>query len=186
MTTKFKEYTITIIDDHSFNPGSPAHLFSYETVYLDTRYQVTSQHGIKIAKDGKIITSTIICETGGATVIHENSFLIATDDLLICCCNMVYSFKLPLLALNWKKEFDPATCFAIYPFKDDFIVHGELDVKRIDTNGIVKWDFSGKDIFVTQDGREAVKLMGNRIELTDWNGTAYILNENGQAIHKST
>jgi hypothetical protein len=82
--------------------------------------------------------------------------------------------------LNWKRKLDPATCFAIYPYKDDFVIHGELEIKRIDREGDVKWDFSGKDIFVTQDDKEAVKLIGNRIEVTDWDGDTYILTGDGQ------
>jgi hypothetical protein len=181
MTTRFKEYTVDIIDDPTFNPGSADNLIGYETVYFDnTEYQPTSKHGIRVTKEGQSIGSAIICETGGATGIHDNSFLITADDLLICCCSTVYSFKLPLLTLNWKKELDPATCFAIYPFKDDFIIHGELEIKRINRAGNVKWDFSAKDIFVTQDGKEAVRLIGDRIEVTDWDGDKYILNVDGQ------
>ncbi len=181
MTTRFKEFTVDIIDDPTFKPGSADNSFKYDTVYYDnTEFQPTSKHGIKITKDGQNITSAIICETGGATGIHDNSFVLTDNNFLICCCDTVYSFKLPGLTLNWKKELDPATCFSIYPFKDDFIVHGELEIKRIDMDGYIKWNFSAKDIFVTQDGSEAMKLFGDKIEVTDWDGDTYILNEEGQ------
>jgi hypothetical protein len=181
MTTRFKEYTVEVVDDPGFTPGSVDNSFNYDKAYFDhPEYQATSKHGIKVTKDGQHITSAIICQTGGATGIHDNSFLITADYLLICCCDTVYSFKLPWLTLNWKKKFDAATCFAIYPFKDDFIIHGELEIKRVDMDGNVKWEFSAKDIFVTQDGKEAVKLIGDRIEVTDWDGDTYILNGDGQ------
>jgi hypothetical protein len=44
-------------------------------------------------------------------------------------------------------------------------------------------DFSGKDIFVTQDGSNAINLAGEKIELTDWDGDKYILDDNGQLIN---
>lgn len=181
MTAIFKEYTVDIIDDPTFRPGSADNSFKYDTVYCDdNEFQPTSKHGIKITKDGQSITSAIICETGGVSGIHDNSFVLTDNNLLICCCDTVYSFKLPGLTLIWKKEFDLATCLSIYPFKDDFIIHGELQIKRIDMEGNVKWDFSANDIFVTKDGSEAIKLFGDRIEVTDWNGDTYALNEDGQ------
>jgi len=181
MTTRFKEYTIDIVDDPCYSLGSADNSFIYDKVYShDTEYRPTSKHGINITRGGQSITSAIICESGGATAIHDNSFIIAGDVLLVCCCNTVYSFKIPELNLNWRKEFDPATCFAIYPFKEDIIIHGELEIKRVDLDGNIKWDFSAKNIFVTQDGREAVKFNGDKIEVIDWDGDKYVLDENGQ------
>jgi hypothetical protein len=183
MRTSFKEYTVDIVDEPTFNVGSADNSFKYDKVYFeDTEFRPTSKHGIKISSDGQIISSAIICETGGATGIHDNSFLIKDDNLLICCCNAVSSFNLPNLTLNWKKEFDQATCFSIYPYKDDFIIHGELEIKRIDKSGQIKRKFSAKDIFVTQDGTESIKLTGDKIELTDWDGDKYILDEHGRVI----
>jgi hypothetical protein len=181
MTTRFNGYTVDIFDDPTFRPGSTDNSIKYDNVYYDdTEFQPTSKHGIKITKGGQRITSAIICETGGATGIHDNSFIVVGDNLLICCCDTVYSFKLPELLLNWKKEFDPATCFSIYLFRDDLIIHGELEIKRVDIDGNVKWNFSAKNIFVTQDGTDAMKLIGDRIEITDWDGDTYILNGDGQ------
>ena len=112
MTTRFNEYTVDIIDDPNFSVGSTDNSFNYDKVYFDdVHYQPTSKHGIKITKSGQPISSAIVCEVGGATGIHENSFIVSDNDLLICCCDTVYSFGLPELALNWKRELDPATCF---------------------------------------------------------------------------
>jgi hypothetical protein len=181
MRTSFKEYTVDIVDEPTFNVGSADNSFKYDKVYFeDTEFQPTSKHGIKISRGGQIISSALVCETGGATGVHDKSFLIKNDNVLICCCDTIYSFNLPSLTLNWKKELDQATCLSIYSFKDDFIIHGELEIKRIDKNGQVKWNFSAKDIFVTPDGTESIKLTDDKIELTDWDGDKYILNEHGQ------
>ena len=181
VTTKFKEYTVDIIDESTFNVRSTDNLFIYDKVYFDdAEYQPTSKHGIRVSRNGQTIRSVLICETGGPTAVYENSFIISGYALLICCCHTVYSFELPTLVLNWRKELDLATCFAIYPYKEDFIIHGELSIKRISLDGNVKWDFAGKDIFVTQDGTDAVKTTGDKIEVTDWNGDKYILDDRGQ------
>lgn len=173
MTTKFRDYTVDIIDEPGFSPGSTDNLFKYDHVYYDeAEFQPTSKHGIKVTKSGQSISSAIICETAGATGICNN--------LLVCCCDTVYSFRLPELTLNWKKELDLATCFGIFSFKDDFIIHGELAITRVASNGEIKWSFSAKDIFVKQDGTESLRLTNDRIEVIDWEGDKYVLDEQGQ------
>jgi hypothetical protein len=180
MTVNYKEFTVDIIDDSTFSRGSTDNVFTYDKVYVEGTEQQTSKHGIRVFKDDRIVSSAILCGTGGSTGIFDDSFIVTGNTLLICCGDNVFSLKLPALTLDWKKKFDLITCFAIYPYKDDFIVHGELEVKKIDLNGNIKWSFSARDIFVTQDGNKAVKFLGDKIELTDWENNKYIINEHGQ------
>ena len=183
MTTKYQDYTIDIVNEPNFRLNFNDNTSTYDQTYFDeTGYQPTSLHGIKVAKDGVHVSSAIICEVGGATGIYDNSFVITDNTLLICCCNTVYSFKLPNLSLNWKKEFDPATCFSIYSIKNDFIIHGELQITRIDKDGIKKWEYGARDIFVTPDRKESFELKGDKIYLRDWQGYEYVINENGQEV----
>lgn len=183
MIGTFQDYLIELVDELDFTLNSTDNRFVYSNIYFDeNQNKPASKHGIKVTKDGQTVTSALICEAGSPSGIHENSFLIKGDSLFLCCSNEVYSFELPDLTLNWKKELDPATCFSIYPFKDDLIIHGEMEVKRIDLLGNVKWGFSGADIFVTPDGKSSVIFMGDRIKLIDWEGNHYILSEHGSLI----
>lgn len=183
MITKFQDYLIEIVDEPDFRLNSTDNVFVYSKIYFDkVGYQPVSKHGIKITKDGQTITSALVCETGGATGIHDNSYITKDHSLFLCCCDTIYSFDLPGLTLNWKKQLDPATCFSIHSFKDDFIVHGEMEVKRINQNGDVKWRFGGGDIFVTPDGAPSITLMGDKIKLIDWEGNHYLLDEFGVLV----
>lgn len=187
MRVRYKEYIIDIIDDSNYILNSSDNIVSYDKEYFDRmidtdRIISTSKQGIRIDRNGEDIASAIICEIGGATIIHDKSALVADDSLLICCCDKVYSLSIPKLEIKWKKRFDPATCFAIYPFKEDFIIHGELQVTRIDMNGHEKWNFGARDILVTPDGQESFKLIDDKIKLRDWGGYEYILDEHGQEI----
>lgn len=183
MTTQFKNYTVDIIDEPDFVWKSTNNTSVYDKEYFDdVEYQATSKHGIKVSEEGKHISSAIIGEVGGATGICDTSFVIKDDSLLICCCDAIYSFKLPELTLNWKKEFDMATCFSIYLFKNDFIIHGETQVTRIDGEGNEKWKFAARDIFVDPDGKECIEIRGAEIYLRDWQGYEYLLNEHGEEL----
>lgn len=182
MTANYKEFIVDIINDSTFSRGSTDNVFTYDNVYFEGSEQPTSRHGIRVFKDDSLISSAIICGTGGATGVFKDTFIVTNNILLICCGDSVFALKLPELTLDWKKKFDLITCFAIYLYKGDFIVHGELEVNRIDLNGNIKWSFSAYDIFVTQDGNEAIKFMGDNIELRDWENNKYMLNEHGKLI----
>ena len=187
MRVSYKDYTIDIVDDSSYTLNSTDNIVSYDKEYFDgmtntDRVYPTSKHGIRINHNGEELASAIVCEIGGATTIHDKSAAVMNDSLLICCCDKVYSLSIPRLEIKWKKRLDPATCFAIYPFKEDFIIHGELQVTRIDIDGKEKWNFGARDIFVTPDGKDSFELIDDQIKLRDWEGYEYLLNENGQEI----
>lgn len=187
MRVSYKDYTIDIIDDSNYTLNSSDNTVSYNTEYFDgktnmDRVYPTSKRGIRINHNGEELASAVICEIGGATTIHDKSVVVTNDSLLICYCDKVYSLSIPKLELKWKKRFDLATCFAIYSFKEDFIIHGELQVTRIDIDGHEKWNFGARDIFVTPDGQDSFRLINDKIKLRDWEGYEYLLNEDGQEI----
>lgn len=187
MKTTFKEFTIEIIDDADYTLNSSDNLVSYDIEYFDAkpymdRVYPTSKHGIRVSRGNEELKSAIICEIGVYTTIHNSSFVIADGTILLCCCDKVYSLSIPDLTLLWKKRLDPGTCFAILPFQNDFIIHGELEVKRIDERGDEKWTFSARNIWVSPDGKESIRILENHILLKDFDGFEYELDENGKVV----
>lgn len=189
MRIHYNDYIIDLINDDNFTLNSTDNITSYLIEYFDgtnmeDRFYPTSKYGIRIIKDDLEINSAIICEIGTGTTIHKNSFVINNDNLMICCADKVYSIGLPDLKLNWKNRIDPATCFGIYKFEDDFIVHGELEISRINIKGEIKWQFGARDIFVLPDGSRAFSIIDNKIHIKDWENNEYILDSNGMEIVK--
>src|SRR5688572_7171086 len=108
----------------------------YDNIYNDnSEYRPSSAHGVTVTKGEKKIANAMILGHGGGTGIHENSFVIAGDILLVCCGDSVYALKLPELTVYWKNKFDWATCFAIYRFGDGFVIHGEVEITKINIAG---------------------------------------------------
>lgn len=187
MITKYKNFTVSIAEDSNYALNSADNTHCYAVEYFDGkenagRYYPTVKYGIRIFEECQELSSAIICEFGSATTIHENSFLIHTDLLLICCSDKVYSFKLPYLKFNWKRRLDPATYFGIYLFNENYVIHGELFTTRIDKDGEIIWKFGARDIFVTQDGTEGIEIFHYWIKVKDWEGNEYILDEDGGLI----
>ena len=187
MTSQYKIYSIRIENDETYSLNSTDNTHHYDKEYFyglinEDRFYPTSKYGIRIFLNNKEISSAIICEVGGGTSVNNNSFVFADDGILICCYDKVYSLELPTLVVNWVKRCDPATCFGIYNFLNDFLIHGELSISRIDKNGHEKWNFGARDIFVTQDNSSAFVITENKIMLKDWEGYKYVLDENGSVL----
>jgi hypothetical protein len=180
----YKDLIIEVLDEPTYKFGSSDNNFSYSKHYFgDGAIQYpTSEHGIKIYQDHQIINSCIIIGSGGATGIHQNSSLLDDNQLLICCCDTVFCLALPELELKWKTRADQATCFQIFKLQDDYIIHGEFQVAKLDKNGNKKWEFGGADIFVCIDNEEEFRLENDGILLTDFAKTKYKIDFDGKLI----
>jgi hypothetical protein len=181
---QYQNLTIEVRDEPTYKLGSADNNFIYSKHYLGDGGQdyPTSKHGIKIFQDDQILESCIVIGSGGATGIHKNSTIIDNDNLLVCCCDTVFCLTLPNLDLKWKTRADQATCFQIFKQQDEYIIHGELQVTKLDKDGNKKWEFGGADIFVSIDNEEEFKLESDGILLTDFAKTKYKIDFDGKLL----
>ena len=115
--------------------------------------------------------------------LWEKSALLDGDRLLIACGNEVFCILLPTLELLWHTQVDMATCFEIVPYQDDYITHGEVEIVRLNKQGKILWQFSGKDIFVSPIERTpSFTLTSKGIDLIDFNYEEYHIDYDGKLI----
>ena len=83
-----------------------------------------------------------------------------------------------------KNTINPiGTMFAVYPYGEDYILYGELEIYRISSDLNMKWEFSGGDIFVRQQVNEsAFEMKGNKICLYDFYDNYYEIDYDGKII----
>lgn len=180
----YKDLIVEILNEPTYEFGSADNNFNYTKFFFsdDGQEYPTSKHGIKIYSDNQIIASCLLIGSGGATGVYQNSSLIDNNELLICCCDTLFCITLPALDLKWKTKADLATCFQIFKQGNDYIVHGEMIISKLDKDGNIKWEFSGSDIFVTLDNEEEFKFENDCISLTDFSKTKYKINFDGKLI----
>ena len=150
----------------------------YNKIYADLKTE-PNLIGIKIFEDDIEINSCIIGSEGGSTTIHDTSNLLSYDGIVFCCGNSIIKLTLPSLELEWKTVSDTMTCFEIFYLEKDYLVHGELDITRLDKNGKIVWQNSGKDIFTTLEGNDDFFLTETEIIAMDWNYEKYIFDYDG-------
>jgi outer membrane protein assembly factor BamB len=178
-----EKYRIDIYDDHAFTEGSADNVNQYDFAYFGkSEYDFPSVYGIKVFQGDTLIKSAVIGSIGGGTAIHETSTIIEKDRLLVCCSDTIFCLSIPDLTLLWRTQADQTTCFEIYKYQDSYIIHGELEISRLDKDGKILWQQSGADIFTTLDGKDNFVITDNHILVTDWENRKYKFDFNGQSI----
>jgi hypothetical protein len=183
MIINYRDFVIELIDDKYHTLNSVDNINTYtKTCSRDTTSRINSQHGIKVSENNIEISSALVCSDGLSTTVHSTSYFIKNDIIFLCCGKHLYALDIPTLQIKWFKELDPATCFEIYPFEDDFIIHGEITISRITALGEIKWEFSARDIFVNLNGHKEFEIINGQIKIIDFENYEYILDGNGKII----
>jgi hypothetical protein len=170
--------SIGLVNDTLFASDSSDNVMTYKKIYYSGDYEdclYLTCHGIFVLRDGEIVNSACVYSSGGHTGIHPKCSIFEDNRLLICCGDSIFCVATPELDLSWVTKADGATCFGIFKCEAGYIVHGELEISRIDENGTIIWQFSGSDIFTTFEGKDDFILNGNVIEVADWNGVTFLI-----------
>lgn len=181
-------YEVVIYEDQQFSPRSADNTNTYDLIYpkdaAESPYRPSSKYVVKVKdiNSSEFISSAILCGYKGASSLHPNAFYLEGSKLWICISDMVYCLQLPNLELVWSKSIDLASVFGIYKFKNDFILHGELEIFRITKAGEVKWSFGAQDIFVSLHGEDVLRLYDDHITVRDYRGGMYKINADGKQL----
>ena len=178
MIIEINEFNIEIVNDPMYTPNSSDNKFQYDEVF-GSKECISSKHGIVLSENDDILRSIIILETGGATGIHENCYIIIDQFLYLCVGNKIYKIQIPELSVIWSVEIDMATAFQIKQVHEDLIIHGELSISRLTQNGEIIWTRTGSDIFITESGENDFKIEGDLILAESWDGRRYSFNFDG-------
>jgi hypothetical protein len=176
-------YQIDVYQDETFKKGSSDNLNKYDIEYFDeSEYIIPTMIGIKVLKDNSLLKSSIVGSIGGGTGIHKTSVIYEDVRILICCSDTIFCLSIPDLTLLWRTQADEASCFQIFKYHDSYIVHGELEISRLDKDGKILWKQSGADIFTTPKGNDNFKLTDKYILAADWGERIYKFDYDGKDL----
>ncbi len=177
--------TIRFYDEADFRFDSADNIKTYNKTFISgDKNTLTSQIGIEVFEEDKLISSCLIGSEGGGTGITGNTSLISYDGLVICCSNTVFKLTIPDLNLEWKTISDSATCFGIHYLDKDYVVHGELKITRLDKDGKIVWQQSGRDIWTTAEAYDDFAVYDNYILATDWEYNRYKFDFDGKLLEE--
>jgi len=190
MKILYDKYEAEIIDDNSYSSKSSGNLTNYKFEYSagqinKSRIYTLNKRGIIVRDNnsGEELSSAILFENGGKSAISEDIYEMENEKIWICIGDKIYCLNIPDLTIAWFKETNYGTNHSINKFRNDFIIHGELGILRMNKEGEIIWKFmGGGGVFIP--GKERLKILDTHIELTDGNDNNFIINEFGEEIKK--
>ena len=182
-----ENFSIRIYDENDYKINSADNIYDYSKFFLNgDKEGLSSMVGIKVFEGDKLISDCLIGAEGGGTGVHMNSSLISHGGVVICCADSVFKLSIPELHPEWATKADMATCFEIFYLGEDYIVHGEIDITRLDKDGKIVWQKSGEDIFTTVDGNDTFEITDEFIIATDWKYNRYKFDYDGNLVEFSS
>lgn len=176
-----KKYQIDIDYHPTYKSGSVDNLFKFDFEYLEDHEKLASIiFGIKILENGVYLKSAVISSEGGETGVHNSALVIEEDRLILCCGDKIFCLSIPDLTLLWKTKADDFTCFQIFTYQDSYIIHGEINISRINNDGMILWQYSGENIFMNMDNGIECELQADHIIASDFNNKVYKIDYDGK------
>jgi hypothetical protein len=183
MKTRVGNFELELLDEKDHLTSSSIVFPNYDKTFIvDSEYKPNSLIGLRVFRDDSPYSNAIIGSTGGGSGVHKSSQVIQENRIVICCSNHLFCLSIPELDLIWKTEADWATCFEVFEYNEDYIVHGELTISRLDNTGKIIWQNGGADIFTTLEGENDFFISDTHIQATDWEYNKYKFDFDGNTL----
>lgn len=176
------KYCISINDEPDFDMYSSDNKIYDNVLVLTKKTDYSRTISLEVEKGGMIKTAAFVIPY----YTPRDDFYITLDDehILFMFDNYICIFELSSIRIiNSKLIEHSGTMFAIYPYKDEFIIYGEMEIFKINKELSVIWSFGGRDIFVTCNSDiNPFTMKADRICLYDFSENYYEINYNGKLL----
>ena len=113
----------------------------------------------------------------------DNCAVLEDETLTVLQDNTITQIKVTDGTIIRHIKLDCFGCnFAIHRVENGYIVYGEIEITMLDIDFIKKWSFSGKDIFVSIDGKQPFEIRDDIICLYDFEDNYYEIDFEGKSI----
>lgn len=179
-TYNFKDYVISIHEAPPYSINSTDNK-EYDKVLVIEESNFNKTVELEIEQNGFTRTVLLVVPyytplTSFVAPHREGLFLMLND--LLCV------FDPETISIIKQSHINPlGTMFEVHQVDNDYILYGEIEIYRISEDLKVKWNFSGRDIFVRYQGEEPAFVMKNdRICLYDFEDNYYEIGYDGKLI----
>ncbi|OOM13983.1 hypothetical protein [Clostridium saccharobutylicum] len=169
-----KTYTIDSVDNKP-----------YDIIMNPFKYKRNDYaKAMEVVIQNEVLEETRIALIGNLYGHESNCAVLKDRELIVLIDKDIFIINIDEYKLVKYKKIDCfGDNFAIYLVNNGYIVHGEIEVFKLDYELDTVWKFSGTDIFVTQDDKLPFLIDRDRIKIYDWNGTYYQIDLNGKLIY---
>lgn len=137
---------------------------------------------IEVRKENK---ETKIALIGEYLSSEEDCGILNGNKLIILQNEMIRKIDIETNELIFSKQVDSFGCFfSIYEVTCGYIIHGELNIVKLNELFEKEWDFGSADIFVNIDGKKAFEIDNGIIKVSDWLDNYFELDLQGNVVYE--
>ena len=180
MTLQNDKYFVEIGQDSSYAVGSSDNRRCDLVINPDNFCGRDMYKSLRISVEG-IRDAELILVTDYQ--LPQGSFAILEEDTLtVLHHDYITQIDLSCMCASSRQLDIVGTTFSLYRIADGYVIHGELEILRLDDALQTVWQFSGKDAFVSISGKESFALTEDSIRLNDFQDNFYELDLDGQVL----
>ena len=177
MILKNNQFNVEIKQiDMSTNTEKFDYIYDFENHKNEELYTVLAIKSITEDRETQI---ALFCDFCGD---YECCTVLNNEKLIIAKFNTIYEINLLRSEARYKQFTDLAGAIGLYKLDDGYIIHGEMEILKLDFELNIIWQFCGADIFVSPQGEKSFKLLEDKVELVDFENNRYTINLNGELI----
>lgn len=179
-TYKFRDYHISINEAPPYSCNSTDNKY-YDKVLVIEKSDFNKTIELEIEQNEE--TRSVLLIVPYYTPLES---FIAThrDGLFMMLNDFLCVFDPETMTIVKQVQINPlGTMFEVHKLENDYILYGEMEIYRISEELDIKWEFSGRDIFVRYQGTEpAFLIKKDRICLYDFEDNYYEIDFEGKQI----
>ena len=163
---------VALWEDHTYSRGSAdnVHAYDRELAFADGPRHEWRAVGVRVSEGERTASSAVVLLPIGCGEPGGHTIVVRPGTLYLPCGSEVAALDLPSLEVRWRTESDLACVNGLHeiPGEEALIVRGELTIGRVEPDGRVAWERSGRDVFSGE-----LRIVGDVVEVTDWNEDRY-------------
>lgn len=163
---------LALWEDHTYTRSSAdnVHAYDREVVFADGARHSWKAVGVRVSEGDRVLCSAVLLLPLGCGAPGPETIVARPDTLYLPAGTGVVALDLPSLEARWETRSHLGCILGIHtmPGEDALIAHGEIAIARVEPDGRVAWERTGRDLFSGE-----LRVAGDAVEVTDFDGEPY-------------
>ena len=162
--------------DHIPDYANPNYVYDFKDYKNDDLYNILH---IRINISNSSENLFLYCDFCS---VFEYCTVLNEEKLYTIEFNTLYEIDIFSKQIRYIDLDDLSGAMGLYKINDGLIVHGEMEIVKLDFELNEIWHFLGADIFASITDQPAITIYDDRIELLDFENNHYVISHDGKLI----
>lgn len=163
---------VALWTDHTYtrNSADNVHTYDREVAFTSGGPHTWEAVGVRVSEGERVVGSAVLLVLLGCRGPCAETVVARPDTLYVSVGTEVAALNLPSLQVRWETRSQMGCVAGLHeiPGEEALIAHGEISIARVEPDGRLAWEQSGRDIFSGE-----LRIADGAVEVADWNGDVY-------------